>query len=51
MAVKLITTVKRWVGLSTDTKPTGVPIMSEFYEYNRRRIYVSYDGTNWTRYK
>ena len=51
MTVALIKNIQRWVGLSTDTKPTGVPVMSEFYEYNTRITYVTYDGTNWTKYK
>ena len=50
MAVILTRVIQRFIGLSTDTKPTGVPIMSRFYEYNTRNTYVSYDGTNWTKY-
>jgi hypothetical protein len=51
MTVKLGADVRNYIGLSTDTKPTGVPIMSTFYEYDTRRIYITYDGTNWTIYK
>ena len=51
MAVKLIGTIQRYSGLSTDTKPTGVPVGSEFEEHNTGIVYITYDGTNWTRYK
>jgi hypothetical protein len=47
MAVKLITTIKNFVGLSTDSKPTGVPVGSTFWEYDTNISYVTYDGTNW----
>lgn len=50
MAVILLRVIQRWIGLSTDTKPTGVPVMSQFYEYNTRNTYISHDGTNWTKY-
>ena len=50
MAVILIRVIQRFIGLSTDTKPTGVPIMSIFYEYNTRSTYIAYDGTNWIKY-
>jgi len=49
MAVKLEDSVHRYIGLSTDTKPTGVRIGSTFYEYNTRSTYITYDGTNWTK--
>ncbi len=48
MAVKLITTVSRYIGLSTDTKPTSVPVGSIFYERDTKAAYVAYDGTNWS---
>lgn len=48
MAVKRIATKSRYIGLSTDTKPTGVPVGSTFYEYDSSRRYVTYDGTNWS---
>ncbi len=55
MAVKFVATIKRWVGLSTDTKPTAatttVPIKSEFYAYDTNLTYITYDGTNWVKYK
>jgi len=50
MAVKLISTIKKYVGLAADTKPTGVPVGSTFLEYDTRETFVTYDGTNWTTY-
>ena len=47
MAYYLVTTIQRFIGASTDTKPTGVTVGSEFYETNTRLTYVCYDGTNW----
>lgn len=48
MAVLLETTIQRFVGLSIDVKPTGVPVGSTFYEYDSKHDYVCYDGTNWS---
>lgn len=50
MTVKLMKEIQTFVGLSTDTKPTSVPIGSTFYEYNTRSYYITYDGTNWIIY-
>ena len=48
MAVKQITTIKRYIGLDADTKPTGVPVGSTFLAYDTSKIYITYDdGTNW----
>jgi hypothetical protein len=47
MTVKKETAIERFIGLSTDTKPTGVPVGSKFYEYNTRVYFVTHDGTNW----
>ena len=41
MAVTLTRVIQRFIGLSTDTKPTGVPIGSEFFENNTRATYVA----------
>jgi len=49
MAVVWVTNMKKYVGLSTDTKPTSVLIGSTFYSYNTRELFITYDGTNWTR--
>ena len=50
MAVTLNTTTGRFIGLSTDTKPTGVPVGSFLWEYDTDDTYVTYDGTNWAVY-
>ena len=43
--------VRKYVGLSTDTKPTAAvnncTIGSTFYEYDTGILYITYDGTNW----
>jgi|GEM_PF-666399 hypothetical protein len=41
-------TVHNYLGVSSDTKPTGVTIGSTFYEYDTRNTYITYDGTNWS---
>ncbi len=39
----------RYIGLSTATKPTGVPVGTEFFEYDLQRTFVTPDGgTTWT---
>ena len=38
---------QRFIGLSTDTKPTGVPVGSTIYDRDAHTWYVCYDGTNW----
>ena len=48
MTVTLIKRSERYLGLSTDSKPTGVGIGSTFWEYDTNILYVSHDGTNWT---
>lgn len=50
MAVKLIEMVSNYIGLSTDTKPTSVPVGSIFFEYDSHVSYITYDGTNWVVY-
>jgi len=47
MTVTLQTTINRYIGLAADTKPTGVPVGSEFLAYDTGAIYVTHDGTNW----
>ena len=49
MTVQLMTTIQRWIGHSTDTKPTSAPVGSEFFEYDTRKTFMNYDGTNWIR--
>ena len=36
-----------FIGLSTDTKPSGVNIGSKFWEYDTSIDYICYDGENW----
>lgn len=48
MAVYQVTTIKKFIGLSTDTMPTDVPIGSEFWARDNKTTYICYDGTNWT---
>jgi len=47
MTVQSMSTIECFIGLSTDTKPTGVPIGSRFYAYDTRTDFITYDGTNW----
>jgi len=48
MTVRKEATIERYIGLSTDAKPTGVPPGSTFLEYDTQTIYVTHDGgTNW----
>lgn len=51
MAVKFIAKIESYVGLSTDTKPTSVPVGSTFFEHNTEKTYITHDGTNWVPYK
>ncbi|KKN22969.1 hypothetical protein LCGC14_0909720 [marine sediment metagenome] len=52
MAVRIVAQPRKYIGLSTDTKPTeasssAVREGSTFYEYDTELIYITYDGTNW----
>ena len=50
MAVRLEATIKRFIGKSTDDKPTdGVPVGSSFLEEDKGRIY-RYGSDGWTFY-
>lgn len=56
MAVALVGSIVRYMGLSTDTKPTHaagdhVPAGSTFIETDTRDVYIAYDRDNWTKYK
>ena len=47
MTYSLITTIKRYIGLSTDTKPTtDTPAGSTFWEHDTNILY-KYNGTSW----
>lgn len=39
-------TQQDWIGLSTETKPTGLPVGSSFFETDTRLLYL-FDGTGW----
>jgi hypothetical protein len=41
----------RYIGLASDTKPTGVEVGSIAVEYDTGREYITYDGTNWVTHK
>jgi hypothetical protein len=45
MAVKLIATIQRFHGLSTDEKPSSPPEGSMFHQIDTGEEYVYYDGT------
>ena len=46
MAVTLVSTIKRFVGLSTDDKPTDCPAGSRFFAFDTPAHFV-FDGTDW----
>lgn len=51
MTVIYETRIKRFVGLSTDTKPTDdVPVGSYYWAYDTGTLFKTYDGTNWVAY-
>jgi hypothetical protein len=50
MTVALETTIKRFIGLSTDSKPTGVPNGSYFWAWDTGTLFKTYDGDNWMAY-
>lgn len=47
MTVKKMAAISRYIGLSGDDKPTGVPVGSTFKEYDSKDRYITHDGTNW----
>ena len=49
MTVKKETRIHRYIGLSTDTKPTGstVELGSTFLEYDTNDTYITPDNTSW----
>ena len=50
MSYTLITKTQKFIGLSTDVKPTGVDIGSRFWAYDTGTLFTSYDGTSWIAY-
>lgn len=47
MTVSLVTTVRRFIGLSTDVKPTDAPVGSSFWCWDTGVMLKTYDGTSW----
>lgn len=52
MAITFEATINRYIGLSSDTKPTvatypNLQIGSVFFEYDTGNTYITYDNTNW----
>jgi len=48
MSYKQVGVTKKWIGLSTDTKPSSGDLGDEFYETDTGNLYV-YDPTgSWT---
>ena len=51
MAVKKIVSPERFIGTSTDDKPTdgatSVRPGATFYAYDTDTLYITYDGTTW----
>lgn len=48
MTVVMITSIKNYVGLSTDSKPTAdTPPGSTFWAYDTNQHFRTHDGTNW----
>lgn len=46
MSVKSISGINKFIGLSSDPKPTA-PIGSTFYAYDTGVMYITYDGSQW----
>lgn len=47
MTVRKESTIHKYIGLSSDTKPSSVPAGSTFYAYDTGLIYITPDGTNY----
>lgn len=41
----------KFIGKSTDTKPTSAPVGSRLYEYDSRLWYITPDGVSWVFYE
>ena len=46
MAVVRVDKTPVFMGLSTDTKPVGVPVGSKFLETNTGNVFI-FDGSDW----
>jgi Cft2 family RNA processing exonuclease len=49
VAITLVGALKRFVGLSTDTFPSGVCIGSTYWAWDTSVKYICYDGDNWAK--
>lgn len=47
MTVSLVTAIRWYVGLSTDTKPDDAPVGSRFFAFDGTPTWYVFDGTNW----
>lgn len=50
MAVKIMTTIQTWIGVSGDSKPSSPAVGSTFYETDTR-VQYKYDGSAWKQAK
>jgi hypothetical protein len=50
MTIALESRIQRYIGLSTDSKPTSVPEGSYLWCYDTGTLFKTYDGTNWIAY-
>ncbi len=51
MTVKQISNTERYMGLSTDAKPTSCLVGALFWEYDTGNLFVTPDGgTTWAEY-
>uniref|UniRef100_A0A6M3LIG0 Photosynthesis system II assembly factor Ycf48/Hcf136-like domain-containing protein n=1 Tax=viral metagenome TaxID=1070528 RepID=A0A6M3LIG0_9ZZZZ len=51
MTVRLFANTKRYIGLSSDTKPTSCLVGAFFWEYDTGNLFVTPDGgTTWAEY-
>ena len=47
MTVRKESTIHKYIGLASDTKPTSVPAGTTYFAYDTKALYVTYDGTNY----
>ena len=47
MTVRKESTIHRYIGLSSETKPSPVPVGSTYYAYDTGVMYITYNGTNY----
>jgi len=43
--------IQKWIGPSTDVKPTSAPVGSKYLEYDTGDEYICYDAVNWAFYR